>query len=187
MVIVKSRNLTVEGWNTYHTSLAAGNVVQLNATIASTSAPTMFTTTLPTSSVFSVGTNTGTNGSGSTYVAYCFAAVRGYSAMGSYTGNGSTDGPMVYLGFRARFFLIKRTDTTSNWYIWDSSRNTYNVADTILSPNLTTADVSASSINADILSNGFKLRNSDIDRNASGGTYIYMAFAENPFNSSRAR
>jgi hypothetical protein len=143
-------------------------------------AGTVFTTT-PSSTVFSIGSNF----SSSNFVAYCFAAVAGYSAFGSYTGNGSADGPFVYTGFRPRFILIKRTDTTGNWYIWDTSRDTYNVMTLELKPNLSTADDSNTDIDA--LSNGFKLRRGGVDQNASGGTYIYYAVAENPFKLSLAR
>jgi hypothetical protein len=144
----------------------------------------MFTTTLPTSSVFSVGTNTGTNGSGSTYVAYCWAAVAGYSAFGSYTGNGSADGPFVYCGFRPRFILFKSSSNVQDWVIYDSSRDTYNPVQNYLLPD--TSGAEAVYANADFLSNGFKLRNT-ASLNYSGYTYIYAAFAESPFRNALAR
>ena len=144
--------------------------------------------TVPAATVFSVGTDSGTNGSGNTNVAYCFAAIAGYSAFGSYTGNGSADGPFVYCGFRPRFILIKRYDSgAEGWYIEDTSRSPYNVMQTYLSPNSSAAETTASFCNIDSLSNGFKIRNSDSAFNASGGSYIYAAFAENPFNYSLAR
>jgi hypothetical protein len=135
--------------------------------------------TAPTSTVFSVGTDTAINVSGYTYVAYCWAEVEGFSKFGSYTGNGSADGPFVYTGFRPAFVLIKRTDSTGDWNINDSARVGYNpVADT-LNANETYAE-GASDV-MDILSNGFKIRFTGTNFNASGGTYIYAAFAEHPF------
>jgi hypothetical protein len=121
-------------------------------------------------------------------VAYCFAAVPGYSAFGSYTGNGSSDGPFVYLGFRPRFILYKRSNASGdNWRIIDTSRDPFNVSGNELYPNLSNAEV-ASGTNTnyvDILSNGFKIRNPN--QNANGSTYIYAAFAETPFAYSNAR
>lgn len=187
MYIVKSRTYASGGWSVYHTSIGATGAVQLNSTSATITSANWWNNTAPTSSVFSLaGVSAEVNTTGNTYVAYCFAAVRGYSAFGSYTGNGSTDGPFTYLGFRPRFIMIKRTDTTMNWYIFDTSRDTYNVEKARLFPNLSDAE-STNADFADYLSNGFKLRSSDISWNASGGTYIYAAFAESPFNLSRAR
>jgi hypothetical protein len=120
-----------------------------------------------------------------TYVAYCFAEVAGYSKFGSYTGNGSADGPFVFTGFRPAFVLTKRTDSTSDWQLMDSSRDTYNVANKALFPN--TTDLETTGYSKDFLSNGFKIRDSGASLNASGGTFIYMAFASNPFKYSLAR
>jgi len=111
--------------------------------------------------------------------------VAGYSAFGSYVGNGSTDGPFVYTNHRPAFVLIKRTDTTSNWTILDFQREGYNVDNDPLFPNLSNAEGTTDL--ADLLSNGFKLRSTDASVNASGGTYIYMSLASNPFKYSLAR
>ena len=128
----------------------------------------------------------GTNGSGSDFVAYCFAEVEGFSKFGTYTGNGSTDGPFVYTGFRPAFILYKRSDTTGNWRIQDTVRDTNNDGNSYeLFPHLSNAE--ASSPRFDILSNGFKAIDNISDTNALGGTYIYMTFAENPFKNSLAR
>ena len=121
------------------------------------------------------------------YVAYCFAEVEGYSKFGSYTGNGSADGPFVYTGFRPAFVLFKRSDSTGNWYIFDVQRNTYNLTNLTLFPNLSGAESTETNNILDILSNGFKHRGIGGFSNASGGTYIYMAFASNPFKNSLAR
>jgi len=122
-------------------------------------------------------------------VAYCFAPVEGYSAFGSYTGNGSTDGPFVFTGMRPRWVLIRRTDSGNDWQIFDTARNEYNETVAVLIPNTSAAEVNASTNKlGDVLSNGFKLRASGAGVNASSGTYIYAAFAENPFAlNARAR
>ena len=146
----------------------------------------MWNSTSPTTSVFSVGTDGNVNTSAATYVAYCFAPVAGYSAFGSYTGNASTDGPFVYLGFRPRFILVKRTDSTGSWHMLDTSRSTYNVMMNELYAESSSAEV-ATSADFDFLSNGFKLRVTAIQLNASGGTYVYACFAENPFKYANAR
>jgi hypothetical protein len=157
----------------------------LNATDAATLDGTVWNTTNPTSSVFTIGTSLRTNGNGGTYVAYLFAEVAGFSKFGSYTGNGSTDGPFVFCGFRPRFFMWKRTDTTANWLILDTSRDPYNLSGNQLFPNLSNAEFAGSI--GDIISNGFKFRDSGASNNASGGTYIFAAFSENPFKYALAR
>jgi hypothetical protein len=150
----------------------------------------MWNDTAPTSTTFSLGSYSEVNASGGTFVAYAFAPIAGYSAFGSYTGNGSTDGPFVFTGFRPRFILVKKSSGTSNWSILDTARDTYNVTDNPLLPNLSNAESTSTSTSgaiADILSNGFKARGNSGDVNDSGATYIYAAFAENPFKFSLAR
>jgi hypothetical protein len=142
----------------------------------------------PTSTVFSTYYVNGGNISGATYVAYCFSAVAGYSAFGSYTGNGSTDGPFVLTGFRPRWILVKVASTTGSWYILDTARNEYNTVSRFLYPDLSNAEVDGGSgVYVDFLSNGFKWRSSASAFNGSSSTYIYAAFAENPFKFSLAR
>jgi hypothetical protein len=176
---------TIGNWVIYHKSLGATKGLNFTTGGATTSA-VFFNNTAPTSSVWSLGTVTDVNRSTSTYVNYAFAEIAGYSKFGSYTGNGSTDGTFVYLGFRPRLVMTKRTDAASQWYLMDTSRDLYNCTANILFPNGTTAE-SANTGLIDELSNGFKLRSTNTDANANGGTYIYMAFAENPFNYSLAR
>jgi len=183
MIIAKSR-IGSWDWKVYHTSIGNTGAVTLNTT-AATDTYTYWNNTSPTSSVFSIGTSGSLNTSTNTMVAYCFAAVAGYSAFGSYTGNGSTDGPFVYTGFRPRFFLFKRTDSTGSWGIYDTSRDTYNGAQKRLYPDLSDAEFTDAAI--DFLSNGFKIRSTTAGYNANGGTIIYAAFAENPFKNSLAR
>jgi len=183
MVICKSRG--VSDWAVYHIVTTAAGVLWLNLTNAYGVYSAAWNSTAPTSSVFSVGTADATNKVSTGTVAYCFAAVAGYSAFGSYTGNGSTDGPFVYLGFRPRFVLVKNTGGASQWYLYDSSRDTYNIATNGLFPSSAQAETSIAWV--DFLSNGFKVRATSTDFNGSGTTYIYACFAENPFKYANAR
>ena len=182
LILVKSRGIVLS-WLVYHASVGNTKYLVLNTTAAEVVDSTVWNNTSPTANVFTVGTAFGSN----TYVAYCWAPVAGYSAFGSYTGNGSTDGPFIYTGFRPRFILVKRTDSTSDWRIWDTSRTPYNAMSSILYPNGSDAELTATSQDFDALSNGFKVRNSSASMNASAGTYIYAAFAENPLRYSNAR
>ena len=138
-----------------------------------------------TSSVINLTASNESNNTNEELIAYCFAPVAGYSAFGSYEGNGSSDGPFVHTGFRPAFILWKRTDSAQNWAIIDNSRSTFNVADDWLGPNSSDAESSNNAAYAiDMLSNGFKVRATHVATNASGGTYIYAAFAENPFQAN---
>lgn len=192
MIIVKERSAS-QNWAVYYLTPSglggADRYLSLNTTAAYTLDSTVFQSVDPTSSVFSIGTSSLTNASSQTYVAYCFASVSGYSQIsGGYTGNGSSDGPFIYTGFRPRFLMIKRTSgTPANWYMWDSSRSPFNAAVAELYPNLSNAEANGSN-DFDFLSNGFKTRNTtDAGINGSGETFIYMAFAENPFKFANAR
>jgi hypothetical protein len=176
-VLVKRRD-SASNWVMLRPDLGAGYHLYLDLTNGVDTNPARFTTTNPTSSVFSIGTNGDTNASSGTYVAYCWNSVEDFSKIGSYTGNGSSDGPFIYTGFRPAFLLIRNTGV-DNWIMLDTRRDTYNPADTDLYPNLNNGESTASAI--DILSNGFKPRDGNTVSNANGGTYIYMAFAENPF------
>lgn len=183
MIITKQRS-TTGSWATYHESLGNTKLIYLNSTGAALGPSSAYwNNTSPTSTVFTFGGALASNGD--TMVAYCFAAVSGYSAFGSYTGNGSTDGPFVYCGFRPKFVMVKRTSDTGSWLVYDSARNTYNPEDLYLLPNSSGAE--GTSTYFDFLSNGFKLRTTDGGGNGSGSTYMYMAFAENPFKNSLAR
>jgi hypothetical protein len=119
------------------------------------------------------------NGSGTEFIFYCFAEKKGYSKFGSYTGNGNADGTFVYTGFRPAFVIVKRTDVADNWFLLDNKRNTFNPEDKYLLPDTSGAETTYTFF--DFLSNGFKIRSTGGGHNASGGSYIYMAFAEHPF------
>jgi hypothetical protein len=188
MIIVKQRNNTLaHDWQVYHSSLGATKAVQLNQTSASGTSAVYWNNTEPTSTVFSVGTGGSVNESGKNQLAYCFAAVSGYSSMGSFTGNGSADGPFIFTNFRPRWVMFKNASSSpTNWFIFDTSRDTYNVAYQRLFPS--TSDQEYTNANTlDFLSNGFKIRDSSAAWNGSGNTIIYAAFAESPFKISRAR
>jgi hypothetical protein len=189
MVIVKSRNLAGTDWWVWQTALAGTDYLQLDSTAAKGTAANVWNSTTPSLTVFSLGATVGngSNSSGQTYVAYCWAPVAGYSAFGSYTGNGSADGPFIYTGFRPRFLMIKGSSLVSNWNIFDSSRATYNANDTVLFPDLSNAESSPATEPIDFLSNGIKIRNATNATNSSGNTYIYAAFAENPLRYANAR
>lgn len=182
--IVKCRNTGGTNWSMYHQSLGNTKAMVFTATAERTSS-VYWNNTSPTSTVFSLGNDNDVNVNTQTYVAYCFAEIKGYSKFGSYTGNNTNDGPFVYTGFKPAFILIKPSNGAYNWTIIDNKRNPYNVTTLGLIPNTTSADTTGagSTYNMDILSNGFKPRYSSVELNGSL-TYIYMAFAENPFVTS---
>jgi len=170
------------GWKVWHTNLTSGKTLVLQTTAAEDTDANRIASanasTFTTSGTFSV------NESGSDYVAYCFAEKKGFSKFGSYTGNGSADGTFIFTGFKPAFIMIKRTDTTGDWLMKDNKRPTVqNPVTSLLYPN--TSGAEATGVNdADFLSNGYKIRTTGTAENASGGTYIYMAFAESPIVSS---
>jgi hypothetical protein len=189
MIIIKDRS-NVRGWPVYHASFGNTGAGYLNGSGA-WDAPTSayWNNTSPTSNVFSVSNNAINNSSGSTYVAYCFAEVPGYSRFGSYTGNGSTDGPFLFCGFRPAYVMVKLTSSAGeSWYVLDNKRNTANSMTQLLFPNLSNAELSGSSgLYLDFVSNGFKLRTDGSSFNSSGATYIFAAFAETPQKFALAR
>ena len=184
VVICKQLNATQQ-WINYHKAIGATKYLHLNATDASATSSTVWNDTDPTSSVFSVGTAVNCNGSGNTYVAYCFADVQGFSKVsGSYVGNGdASDNAFIYTGFKPAFILIKATDI-DEWRIYDNKRaNPFNVIDVRLKAHSSDAESSGSN-ECDFLSNGVKIRSNSGGVGSSGQTYIYMAFAEAPLVSS---
>jgi hypothetical protein len=193
MIITKKRSSTSD-WGVYHISTGNTNYLLLDSTAASASSSTYWNNTSPTSSVFSIGTADPVNISTATYVAYCWAQIAGFSKFGSYVANGSADNTFVYTGFRPKYLLIKCTTAPTgyeSWFVFDSVRNTYNSANLYLNPNTSGAEGAgtAGTDYLDILSNGFKLRGTGAPgvNGNSGATYIYAAFAENPFKNALAR
>jgi len=184
MVIYKRTN-SADSWLVYHGSISTpqNNYLTLNTTNAVSASSGIFngmTTSL-------LGSTNSFVQNGDTLIAYCFAAVAGYSAFGSYTGNGSTDGPFIYTGFRPRWLLVKQSSSSGvNWRLLDTARDPYNVVGLGLTANTSDAETSGDTF-CDILSNGFKVRQSTAAMNTSSATYIYAAFAESPFKYSLAR
>jgi hypothetical protein len=179
LIISKARSATSRWCVQIPSVIGSTQILQLNTTGAATvgdlgaqSVPT------PTSTTFGTAYAGGLNESGVTYVAYCFAAVAGYSSFGSYTGNGSADGPFVFCNFRPRYLMIKRSSGIGNWVIYDSVRLTYNASNVELYAESSGAEIVDDPI--DILSNGFKIRNTGSAVNGSANTYVFAAFAESP-------
>ena len=180
VIINKNINSTA-WWGVYHESLGNTNAIYLNTTNATDASVQYWNNTSPTSSVFSVGTNSISNASGGTYISYCFAEKKGYSKFGSYTGNGNNDGTFVYTGFKPAWVMVKQTNAAGNsWHIKDNKRNTFNAVDKYVHPDLSAAEGTVTLM--DFLSNGFKMRVNDTTSNQ--GSILYMAFAENPFVTS---
>jgi hypothetical protein len=180
MMILKDRDVA-ENWCIYHEELGPTKFLFFTSDAAFT-VSNRWNDTAPTSSVFTLGNETQVNATGRDYVVYCFAEVPAYSSIGSYTGNGSADGPFVYTGMTPEFVLVKRSNTTENWIILDNARSEYNVTDDVLYPNLNQAEnANSTTTRVDNISNGFKVRGTNTNINASGSTYIYMAFAKHPF------
>jgi hypothetical protein len=191
MIMFKGRNTGTSGlvWHTGYGTNQGQMLIDSTAAIYNPGNGLYFNNTYPSSTVVTLGTSGATNGSGQTYVLYSWAPVAGYSAFGSYTGNGSTNGPFIYTGFRPRFILFKcSSNQTSStvWSIFDTARSPSNAALKELYPNASTAE-GTDSDGIDILSNGFKPKRNSEYLNFSGWTYIYAAFAEFPFKNSLAR
>jgi len=184
IIIYKSRS-NAQNWlvNIGSITETQGDYIYLNSINAKANNANVLN---PTSSVFGLVTSPENNQSGITFVAYCWAEIAGFSKFTSYTGNGSTDGVFVYTGFRPKYVMVKRTNAARDWAVIDSVRATTNVVEPQLFPNDSAAEDTTVKP-ADLLSNGFKLRTVDGSWNASGGTYIVMAFSENPFKNANAR
>ena len=181
MIIVKKLN-ALKDWRIYHASVGNTKQLFLNDSGTADTDSTIWNNTSPTSSVFTIGTNGGANDSGSNYVAYCFAEKTGYSKFGSYTGNGNADGTFVYTGFKPAFIIVKKSNLSEDWEMFDNKRLGYNVDNNNLVPN--TTSIEATTDRLDIVSNGFKFRATSGSVNASGDTYIYMAFGQSLVGSN---
>jgi hypothetical protein len=184
LIIVKNRGETDE-WPVLEMAYnGATHYLRLNSTAVSTSTSVMWNNTAPTSSVFSVGTYEYVNASGENYISYIFHSVEGYSKIAYYTGNGNADGPFVHTGFRPAWIMIKDTGSTNGWQIHDSKRPDYNPAEKTIDANTTAAESNSNDL--DILSNGFKVRNTYGTANQSTSVYVYIALADQPFKFSNS-
>ena len=187
-VIIRARNKGVPtSWIVFHKdgSTSDDDYFILQGTFAKASQAGLFNNQYPSSTVFGVANDFWVNSASTNYIAYCFAEKQGYSKFGSYVGNGSTNGPSVYTGFKPAFILFKKSsDSGDNWMMYDNKRPGFNVTDQALHPNSSAAEYDNANANLDILSNGFKLRSSFGWVNQNTHTYIYMAFAENPLVTS---
>jgi len=186
VIIIKAR-VGTEAWGVYHhknTSAPETDFLRLDTTAATSDSTTLMNDTAPTSTIFTVGDSGTANEIGKTYVSYQFAEKQGYSKFGSYTGNSNADGTFVYTGFKPAFFMVKATNATENWLMVDNKRtNSFNAIDGRLIPNSNAAE-ETNVTPCDFVSNGVKFRYSDGAWNSSSNTYIYMAFAEQPFVTS---
>ncbi len=165
-------------WNVYHHSIGNTHRLFLNTTQGDENNASAWNDTSPTSSVFTVGTNTNVNQSGSTMIAYVFTDIQGYSKTNKYLGNGNDNGTFIYTGFKPAWIMIKRSDTTESWYMFDNQRVGYNEANYYLLANSSSAEGTSSTLAIDILSNGFKMKNTDSGLNNNGSQYLYQAFGQ---------
>ena len=179
-ILSKSRDVS-DNWMVFHGSFSAQEYISLNSTGAKASASSVWNS-LPSSTVINMGDNAGVNDDGA-MIMYAFNSVKGFSKFGSYTGNGNADGTFVYTGFKPAFVIIKPSSYSNSWLILDNKRNTFNPTNTRLEADGNGADYSGLDY-TDFLSNGFKIRTSNSHPNDSGGTLIYIAFAESPFTNS---
>ena len=185
VVLTKNRS-SANNWAMYHASPGNTRSLPLDLNTYPPTSAAYWNNTTPTSSVFSVSTGNDANKSGDSIIAFCFAEKKGFSKFGKYTGNGNADGTFVYTGFKPAFVIMRRYDYNDNfnWIMLDNKRPGYNVISQQLKPNLSDVEDTGSNTFADFLSNGFKLRNTASDKNANGGSFAYLAFAENPIVGS---
>ena len=190
---VKNRD-EAYNWKVYHaenTSAPETDYLVLDTTDATADNVTHWNDTAPDANVFTIGSSNGLIKNTNKYLAYCFAEIEGYSKFGSYVGNGSTNGTFVFTGFRPAFLLYKKSSATGNWIMDDNKTQTFNPDSNYLVANSADAEGDTTTNTAghvfDMLANGFKMRNTNSDRNANGANYIYMAFAEVPFKFANAR
>jgi hypothetical protein len=188
MVIIKKR-ASSSSWYIWQKEMGAtdNQFMDFSTGALQTSGATIFDVSEFSSTTFTLGTNTDVNGSGATYVAYCFAEVKGFSKFGKYTGNNSLNN-FVYTGFKPAFVMVKVLSTTEQWCIKDNKRNTINPLDRSIFANANNAeDYNTTNHLIDFVSNGFNLKDNTSQNltNGNGQTYIYMAFAESPIVSSK--
>ena len=188
VIIFKNRDASVK-WAVYHhknTSAPETDHLVLNTNAATSDDDSILNDTAPSSTLITMKTSSAVNSNSVKYIAYCFSEIQGYSKFGSYTGNSSTDGPFLNMGFKPAFLMVKRTNTTENWYMKDNKRDPFNDMDaSALYANGSAAeDTGGAWLTGDACANGFKIRKNDSSSNGSGSTYVYFAFAESPFVNS---
>ena len=183
-VIILKNISNTQQWTSYWSSLGATKFMRFNATDAVGTASNRWNNTEPTTSLFTVGNDGEVNQSGLNHIAYCFAEKTGYSKFGSYVGNGDSNGSFIYTGFRPAWVIIKKTNDTHAWRIYDSVRDTHNVTEKILESNTSNAEATSGTYVLDLVSNGFKFRGNGDGVNGSGQSFIYMCFAEAPLVGS---
>ena len=182
-VVTKQRSQGSRGWTTWTNALAGNQALDLNETNGVYTSATSWNSTVPSSSAISLGTRVGTNEDGRNFIMYCFKSIQGYSKIGSYIGNGSTDGTFVYTGFKPGWLMVKGISANSReWFLFDGKRDPANPFNKYVKAE--SSDAEASSNFGDFLSNGFKVRSDGASYNTSGQTFIYYAIAEHPFVSS---
>ena len=187
MVIVKERSPAGNNWMVGHDAMGWGKYIALDTNAAQVTSSARWNDTAPSSTVVTLGDDTGINQNTATYVAYCFAEIEGYSAIGGYEGNGSTDGPFIYTGFKPAWIMLKRYDSSAEWEVSDRVRDPDNPVRLILQTNSNAVEWNATTRDIDWLSNGFKHRSAHADFNASSGSYLFAAFAETAFKHATAR
>jgi hypothetical protein len=186
-VMIQKKRSGSAAWTVYHDKVAsdpATDYLYLNSSAAADDYADHFNDTEPTSSLFTLGTDTSVNGSSATNIMYCFAEKKGYSKFGSYQGNGNANGTFVYTGFRPAWLMVKRTSGSYNWGMFDNKRNTSNLTNLFLAADGSEAEITTTSYPFDFYSNGFKVRGTGGGGNADGETYLFFVFAEAPFTNS---
>ena len=192
-IIIKNRGTGAREWVIYHHQSEGvpqnfGMFFGASPSVQPFDDDSAFNDTAPTADVFSVKNSASTNNAGEGHIAYCFSEIEGYSKFGRYAGTGGSDNSFVYLGFRPAWFLLKRVNSTGDWVLYDNKRNPFNPSDSRLSANLAAGRLDgAVNYGIDFVSNGVKFRSGQADTAVSGGTYIYMAFADQPFKYANAR
>nr|BAR28338.1 hypothetical protein [uncultured Mediterranean phage uvMED] len=182
-LVILKRTDDTSGWRVFYTGITSGSTLALQDTDAVHSDNDCIKSVSSTLITIKGSGTGGSQGSGQN-VAYAFQNVQGYGKVGTYKGNGNADGTFVYTGFRPAWLMLKRTDAADSWFMYHNKRSPFNVVDDYLIADGNGAEVSTSAVNLDLLSNGFKIRNTDNGHNNSSGTYLYIAFAESPFVNS---
>ena len=182
--LIKRTAASGDDWRTYNRNLGGTKNTKLNSDDSSATGTNIFNDTDPDSVNITLGSHNSANASDA-MICYAFKSIQGFSKFGTYKGNGNADGTYIHLGLRPAFVMLKRTDAADSWFMYDNKRSPFNVVDDYLIADGSGAEVSTSAVNLDLLSNGFKIRNTDNGHNNSSGTYLYIAFAESPFVNSK--